>query len=609
MYNLLRLFHCAIIIALFCFAPYTLSQDQQVSAFSQSIQQVIDAYHEGVESNQETLKIVYFYPNDVEPQRNYQVRLTRIMMDVQNFFRAEMQRNGFGPKTFPLEMEGELVKIYLVKGQERSESYGHNFKYGGMIRTEIQQALKGEVDLNRDYVLVFGGMSLKQKNGEYYFYAPYYGWPPLVHDRGLAFVADGEILDTDYTSTELIRYKEVRGGFTKTVGEFNRLYIGGIAHELGHGLGLHHKGQSPIQKQVLGTALMGMGNHTFRDEVAGNKVGTFLSFSSAVQLAVHPLFTQSDKNRYQPMQFNLSNIATKLKDNELGIKATIESSQQAVAVIVSSDPLGRGGYDAQTWVAPIVDGKFKTFIDHYQDGKHELGFSVVFANGAVFHNRKIPYMVNSSLQPNVDDLIANFPINDAVTAYLKGDKERAAELSRSGLTNKSLNNLSAAKLEHLIKLVESSELVNLAAASDDTVYLSDAKWQSAAVGWGEPVRDQYFNVNNHPNEVFLSLNDKFFANGLYAHSPSQYVFNLDRRWKNFEAIVGLQSGAHDSGSGVFIIKGDGKELYRSERLSGNDTEKIAVDIKNVEQLELIVESGKSNNFSCWTVWGEPLVSR
>ena len=47
--------------------------------------------------------MVYFYPKDRQPLKNHVERWDRIMADIQQFYRDEMQRNGFGPVTFPLE--------------------------------------------------------------------------------------------------------------------------------------------------------------------------------------------------------------------------------------------------------------------------------------------------------------------------------------------------------------------------------------------------------------------------------------------------------------------------------------------------------------------------
>ncbi|MFT5123023.1 MAG: hypothetical protein ACI9TH_004291 [Kiritimatiellia bacterium] len=79
---------------------------------------------------------------------------------------------------------------------------------------------------------------------------------------------------------------------------FNSWYIGGIAHELGHGIGLPHNNGTPEEKSWAGTSLMGGGNHTYRAEVWGGKNPSFLSQSCALRLVSSPRLTQSNKGRW-----------------------------------------------------------------------------------------------------------------------------------------------------------------------------------------------------------------------------------------------------------------------------------------------------------------------
>ncbi len=54
------------------------------------------------------------------------------------------------------------------------------------------------------------------------------------------------------------------------VAEFNSWYLGGLAHELGHGLGFPHDSGRPME--ATGIALMGGGNLHYReDKWGGNK--------------------------------------------------------------------------------------------------------------------------------------------------------------------------------------------------------------------------------------------------------------------------------------------------------------------------------------------------
>ena len=136
--------------------------------------------------------------------------------------------------------------------------------------------------------------------------------------------------------------------------------------------------------------------------------------------------------------------------------------------------------------------------------------------------------------------------------------------------------------------------------------LSRVAWQEAQVGWNQPAR------NHFPREVgpelpFLSLGGRYFTDGLYAHAPSRYLFALDGAWKAFAAEAGIQPGG--AGSGIFVVKADGRELYRSPKLDRSKTAKVSVDVTGVKSLELLVEDSGQGNRGAWAIWAAPRLTR
>ena len=99
-------------------------------------------------------------------------------------------------------------------------------------------------------------------------YSPYYGMG-ANQNKGICFVADSDWLNidglkVDKTNTK-IQVKEHRGYEPFTLARFNTTYIGGTIHELGHGLSLPHNLATKLESSN-GTALMGAGNYTYRQE-------------------------------------------------------------------------------------------------------------------------------------------------------------------------------------------------------------------------------------------------------------------------------------------------------------------------------------------------------
>ena len=66
----------------------------------------------------DVIRIIYLLPKDKEPPSNIIVKLDKSIRKVQDFYAKEMERHGFGRKTFTFETdESGKAKIYLVEEQ------------------------------------------------------------------------------------------------------------------------------------------------------------------------------------------------------------------------------------------------------------------------------------------------------------------------------------------------------------------------------------------------------------------------------------------------------------------------------------------------------------
>ncbi len=129
------------------------------------------------------------------------------------------------------------------------------------------------------------------------------------------------------------------------------------------------------------------------------------------------------------------------------------------------------------------------------------------------------------------------------------------------------------------------------------------------VGWGKVARNfNWFDDSIHDG-VFLRLGGHIYDKGLYAHASSRYVFPVAEKWQRFRATIGLRDGASAQGSAIFIVRGDGKELYYSPILRAGGTEEIDLEIAGVKELELLADGAEGHNHNCWAIWAAPRVSR
>jgi len=129
------------------------------------------------------------------------------------------------------------------------------------------------------------------------------------------------------------------------------------------------------------------------------------------------------------------------------------------------------------------------------------------------------------------------------------------------------------------------------------VWISEAASKSAKVGWLRPM------LNRLPEDpVAICIAGKTFARGLYAHAPSNYTYDLGGMWGKLTGYAGLAE-TH-AGSVVFVITGDGKELWRSKRTAEGDLHRMDISVQGVQELSLRVEDAGDGNGADWGVWGD-----
>ena len=118
------------------------------------------------------VKTIYFYPKDAEPQFDIDAVLNAKMKEAQTFFADEMERHGFGRKTFRLETDEQgNTKVHHLKGSKNSSYYtGTNtFDVAGKFQPEIFEEFINSNDIL--CVFVHAGVNYIGGIG---------GWNPLL---------------------------------------------------------------------------------------------------------------------------------------------------------------------------------------------------------------------------------------------------------------------------------------------------------------------------------------------------------------------------------------------------------------------------------------------
>jgi hypothetical protein len=393
-----------------------------------------------------------------------------------------------------------------------------------------------------------------------------------------------------------------------TIAKFNSWYLGGIAHELGHGLGFPHDNGGP--DEAPGVALMGGGNLHYRENLWGGRRPSYLSLATALRFVAHPLVTQSNKARWQSADARFEDLTASAEKGILRLAGRVCASVPPCAVIASAWPsTARTDHGAMTFCATVDDdGKFSVELTNLNAPMWQLNLGCLLVNGAESRT-EFSFPCNERGEPAADELISNWTLNAAEQALMR-DPTRAEKL----LSDQAIIAVPSEEVRRQLRLLRAMrepepEPVDLTTSEAARVFLSDARWTKAEVGWGKVARNRYWFNQGQWEGVLLKINGEAFDKGLYAHSKSEFVFLLGGRWKTFSATVGLRDGAANQGSAVFSVVGDGRELFRSKILRAGQKDTIHIDITNVQQLELHADGGEGHTHNSWAIWADPVVDK
>ncbi|MGJ1404655.1 MULTISPECIES: NPCBM/NEW2 domain-containing protein [Sphingobacterium] len=534
-----------------------------------------------------TVKVVYFYPADKKLSSDWKNRLDRTLKDISSYYKTELGNSGFKSDGISFETDDSGYRYHLVQGAKSSNDYTINS--GREIENEIFEKLAPAINPNTEHILVINALSHKDENGTYIFHSPYYGKGSA--SSGLCMVADCDLLDpallTD-ASTKITFTEMFATNKACTVGEFNSWYLGGIAHEMGHLFGLPHDHGFPNEFNSKTISLMGeYGSRHYKDEKWGGLKSAKFSKASVFQLSSHPIFTQRPKPIQQKNEFLLQSFKLFQAENTTKLKLQYRAGTVPYGVVALIHPYNTSEYLSNSFTA-VVNQSNSVEIDIAPfEGNipYEIRMLFLFHNGSVKEYRK---MVSHS---NEGDFLT---INNFGQATVN-DLIRVVE-------NDSLDNQKQAKLSVLNQLLQDDQPINLKTIKKDSIFLSDAAWEEAYVGWENPARNYYTAESNAL--FFLENSAKVYRKGLYAHAPSLYKYKLAKKWRQLKIIAALRDGAQKPEGIQFIIRGNGK-ILSSHNVKPNEQHLFDLDITGVDDLELLTQDQSGNNFNAWSMWCNP----
>lgn len=336
-------------------------------------------------TNPNNLNIVMFVPKDNPALPDYKTRLSALMVHFQKWFHTEMLRYGYDKYMgLPRDTNG-LVKIIEIQGQDGQAGYRFaRNPYGDKIISEIKayRALHASEFSGSDEMLIL----LPQRTDTLHKVQPFYG----ATGTHYTFALDNADMAVNKIPNPASNY------------------LGGMLHELGHGLQLKHNQAKKVSEKPLGESLMAYGNISF-----SKGSPTFLTAVDAAILNRNAVF-QSVVPAEPPYEKATTTINVKLtydsSNQQINILGNFASDKPVSDILVYLDAdnkkpnkpnenqIGQNkDYDAVAWrfdpgtdntitgVMPLKDLTYKT------DERYQARVKLLLKNGTVVDAKPIDF--------------------------------------------------------------------------------------------------------------------------------------------------------------------------------------------------------------------------
>ena len=320
------------------------------------------------------LNVIYFVPRDLRELPQYQQRLSTILLSAKAFVKKNMAEKGYGNNEMGLSVnKNSLVKIHLINAKSNRTSYsGDKDKTPDLIKAEVDAYFKANkiTEASKHFLVIMPS--------EYGADKEPIGGGPFFGLGTWCFALDYPDMDQKYLGT------------SGRLGELATKWIGGLVHELGHGLNIGHDKSMVSDQAKLGESLMAAGNYTYGNQPTHLTIAScaILNTSQILQkTAVADLYAQPD--------LTYTKLSGTFANGTITFTGSFETNKTTSEIILFLDPAGEDDYNQIGWVVRPNGSNFEFKIPiselEVKSGKYDLNLTMVYKNGYIDESITIPF--------------------------------------------------------------------------------------------------------------------------------------------------------------------------------------------------------------------------
>lgn len=107
----------------------------------------------------------------------------------------------------------------------------------------------------------------------------------------------------------------------------------------------------------------------------------------------------------------------------------------------------------------------------------------------------------------------------------------------------------------------------------------------------------------------LVLDELPLLRGIAMHARSLFRWQLDGTWQRLRCTIGLDRTLSDRGEAVFVVRGDGRELFRQAIQGTEPAQALDLALDGIKVLELELDFGTYGSGGSHGIWGDPRLIR